>query len=92
MLPEFGAETEPQFSHLLDTSPPKRYSQWDSPLLAKALDGDVPVHQVWRILREHNICLARQHSWCLNMDPEFTFIQVLERAQGFISDGPMEKR
>jgi len=44
MLLKFGIETEQQFSHLLDTLLPKGHSQWNSPLLAKALDGDVPVH------------------------------------------------
>jgi hypothetical protein len=39
-------------------------------LLAKAL-GNVRHHQVWRILRSHNICLERRRSWCIRTDPEF---------------------
>jgi hypothetical protein len=30
------------------------------------------VHAVWRVLRKEGICLARQRSWCVSTDPEFT--------------------
>jgi transposase len=33
--------------------------------------GDVTKHQVWRILRRHNISLERRRSWCVSTDPEF---------------------
>ena len=59
MLLKFGIETEQQFSHLLDTLLPKGYSQWHSPLLAKALDGDVPVHQVWHTSQEVQCLLGK---------------------------------
>lgn len=55
---------------LLDEPPPKGYAQWNGKLLAKAL-GNVSSHQVWRILRSHNICLERRRSWCISTDPEF---------------------
>lgn len=69
--PKYPAETEHRVLALLDDDPPKGFTQWDGPLLAKAL-GDVSVHQVWRILRRHKISLARRHSWCISTDPEFT--------------------
>ena len=28
-------------------------------------------HYVWRILRKHQISLARRRSWCISTDPEF---------------------
>jgi len=55
---------------LLDEPPPRGYAQWNGSLLAAALDG-VSVQQVWRILRQHNICLERRRSWCIGTDPEF---------------------
>ena len=69
--PKYGKEAEQRVLNLLDTAPPKGYSQWDGPLMAKAL-GDVSVHQIWRILRKHKISLTRRHSWCISTDPEFT--------------------
>src|SRR4030042_1111889 len=33
--------------------------------------GDVPKHQVWRVLRRHGIQLQRRRSWCISTDPEF---------------------
>ncbi len=39
-------------------------------MLAAAL-GDVSKHQVWRVLRKHQISLRRRRSWCLSTDPEF---------------------
>jgi len=68
--PKYTIETERRVLALLDESPPKGFTQWDGPLLAKAL-GDVSVHKVWRILRKYNISLARRHSWCISTDPEF---------------------
>jgi len=38
--------------------------------MAQAL-GDVSVHQVWRVLRTHQIHLQRRRSWCVSTDPEF---------------------
>jgi transposase len=39
-------------------------------LLAAHL-GDVPDHQVWRVLRQRGISLQRRRSWCVSTDPEF---------------------
>lgn len=67
---KYDAATEKHVLQLLDESPPKGYSQWNGRLLSKALPG-VSKHQVWRILRRHNICLERRRSWCISTDPEF---------------------
>ena len=63
-------ETDKRVLELLDRKPPKGYSQWNGELLAREL-GDVSSHQVWRILRRHDICLERRRSWCISTDPEF---------------------
>ncbi len=39
-------------------------------MLAEALQ-DVSPDQVWRVLRQHRIQLARRRSWCVSTDPEF---------------------
>jgi hypothetical protein len=49
---------------------PKGYATWAGPRLAKAL-GNVSTHQVWRMLRQLGISLARRRSWCVSTDPEF---------------------
>ena len=67
---KYSAATEKRMLALLDQPPPKGYAQWSGPLLAEAL-GDVNVHQVWRLLRQRGISLARRRSWCISTDPEF---------------------
>jgi hypothetical protein len=42
----------------------------ERPLLAKHL-GDISKHQIWRVLREHEISLERRRSWCISTDPAF---------------------
>jgi transposase len=54
----------------LDTSPPVGYARWNGTLLAKHL-GDISKHQIWRVLREHEISLARRRRWCISTDPAF---------------------
>jgi transposase len=68
--PIYNKDTELRVLHMLDKPVPQGYSTWSGPLVAEAL-GDVSVHQVWRILRTHDISLARRHSWCISTDPEF---------------------
>jgi len=46
----------------LDASPPAGYARWNGTLLAKYL-GDISKHQIWRVLREHEISLERRRSW-----------------------------
>lgn len=67
---KYDRTTEKQVLSLLDEPPPKGYSQWNGNRLAEALPG-VSSHQVWRILRRHDICLQRRRSWCISTDPEF---------------------
>jgi transposase len=66
----YDQATEKRILSLLDTDPPSGYSQWNGPLLAKALK-DVSDDQVWRVLRKHKIQLQRRRSWCISTDPEF---------------------
>jgi len=54
----------------LDAPPPAGYARWNGPLLAKHL-GDISKHQIWRVLREHEISLERRRSWCISTDPAF---------------------
>jgi transposase len=66
----YDKTTEKKVLTLLDQPPPKGYSQWNGNRLAEALP-DVSRHQIWRILRRHDICLQRRRSWCISTDPEF---------------------
>jgi len=67
---KYTSDTETRVLKMLDAKPPEGYSQWNGPLLAKAL-GDVSDDQVWRILRKRGIQLQRRRSWCITTDPEF---------------------
>ena len=66
----YDQTTEKQVLALLDQPPPKGYAQWNGNRLAEVLPG-VSSHQIWRILRRHDICLQRRRSWCISTDPEF---------------------
>ena len=67
---KYDETTAKRVLQLLDQAPPKGYSQWNGRLLSQVLPG-VSKHQVWRILRRHDICLERRRSWCISTDPEF---------------------
>ena len=67
---QYDEATEKRVLEQLDQPPPSGYSQWNGPLLSKAL-GDVSKDQVWRVLRSHDIQLQRRRSWCISTDPEF---------------------
>jgi transposase len=54
----------------LDEPPPTGHSRWDGKLLEQHL-GDISKHQIWRVLRQHEISLARRRSWCISTDPSF---------------------
>lgn len=54
----------------LDEPPPSGYGRWDGNLLAQHL-GDISKHQIWRVLRQHEISLARRRRWCISTDPGF---------------------
>jgi len=65
----YTESTERSILAALDEPPPKGYATWTGPLVAKKLG--ISEHYVWRILRKHQISLARRRSWCVSTDPEF---------------------
>jgi len=68
--PKYTAETGRRILTVLDGSPPRGFSRWTGPLIAKAL-GDVDVQYVWRFLRAQKIDLSGRKSWCESNDPAF---------------------
>src|SRR6266700_2813753 len=68
--PRYTEEFRRQVLSRLEESPPRGQAVWDGPALARHLNTSV--HAVWRVLRKEGICLARQRSWCVSTDPEFT--------------------
>lgn len=54
----------------LDQGPPAGYARWNGTLLAEKLQG-ISKHQIWRVLRRHDISLERRRSWCISTDPAF---------------------
>jgi len=66
----YDEETEHRVLDQLSQDPPPGQATWTAELLAESLT-DVSPHQVWRILRQHNIHLQRSHSHCVSTDPEF---------------------
>jgi transposase len=66
----YMAEHEKRILAALDEPSPAGYGRWDGTLLARHL-GDISKHQIWRVLRRHEISLARRRSWCISTDPCF---------------------
>ena len=66
----YDADHERRIIAALDAPQPKGYARWDGSLLAKHL-GDISKHQIWRVLRAHEISLARRRRWCISTDPAF---------------------
>ena len=66
----YEAEHERRILAALDEPPPAGYGRWDGALLARHL-GDISKHQIWRVLRRHEISLAPRRSWCISTDPCF---------------------
>ncbi len=66
----YDDDTEQRILKALDEKPPAGYARWNGALLADRLDG-VSRHQIWRVLRRHDISLERRRSWCISTDPEF---------------------
>lgn len=54
----------------LKEAPPDGLAHWDGATLAQVLN--VSPDAVWRLLKKEGIQLARQRSWCISTDPEFT--------------------
>ena len=68
--PRYTGEFRKQVLATLEQPSPKGQAVWDGPALAKHLKTSV--HAVWRVLRKEGVGLARQRSWCVSTDPEFT--------------------
>jgi transposase len=66
----YGNEFREMVLKKLSEKPPKGLSSWDGAELAEALG--VSDDAVWRLLRKEGIQLARQRTWCVSSDPEFT--------------------
>jgi transposase len=66
----YEAAHERRILAALDEPPPAGYGRWDGALLARHL-GDISKHQIWRVLRRHEISLARRRSWCISTDTCF---------------------
>ena len=67
---QYEGDHERRILAALDEPPPAGYGRWDGRLLARHL-GDISKHQIWRVLRRHEISLARRRSWCISTDPGF---------------------
>lgn len=66
----YGDDFRNQVLAVLEEPPPEGQAVWDGPAVAEHLKSSV--HAVWRVLRREGICLARQRSWCVSTDPEFS--------------------
>ena len=66
----YDEETE---QHLIDLvpQPPSGHATWTAALLAETL-GEVSVHCVWCVLRQHDIHLQRRRSQEVSTDPVFS--------------------
>lgn len=67
---QYTAETEGRILRQMDEPPPSGHATWSGSLLAEAV-GNVSVHYVWRVLRQHRIDLRGRRSWCESTDPQF---------------------
>src|SRR4029077_14177015 len=66
----YDAQDERRILGALDAPPPAGCARWNGTLLGKHL-GDISKHQIWRVLREHEISLERRRSWCISTEPAF---------------------
>lgn len=66
----YGDHAERRILAALDEPPPDGYARWNGSLLATHL-RDISKHQIWRVLRRHQVSLARRRSWCISTDPHF---------------------
>lgn len=66
----YDVEFREKVLKLLETKPPAGLARWDGPTAAKTLNTSV--HAVWRVLKKEGIVLARQRTWCVSTDPEFS--------------------
>ena len=66
----YGQDFRNRVLKTIELPAPKGQSSWDGASIAKELN--VTSDAVWRVLRKEGICLARQRSWCVSTDPEFS--------------------
>lgn len=66
----YGEEIRNAILKKLEEKPPHGLARWDGATLSEALN--IPSAAIWRILRKEGIQLARQRSWCVSTDKEFT--------------------
>src|SRR6266446_6720913 len=59
---KYTSATEERILKALDEPPPAGYSRWNGRLLAQHL-GEVSQHQVWRVMRKHDLPLERAQGW-----------------------------
>src|SRR6478672_11082016 len=59
---KYTSATEERILKALDEPPPAGYSRWNGRLLAQHL-GEVSQHQVWRVMRKHDLHLERAQGW-----------------------------
>src|SRR6201984_2579156 len=91
---QYEGDHERRILAALDEPPPAGYGRWDGRLLTRHL-GDISKHQIWRVLRRHEISLARRRRGCICTDPGFAqeaadivgvFLQPPENAMVFSVD------
>ena len=66
----YGTEFRNLVLNKLTETPPNGLANWDGATLAAELN--VSDDAVWRLLRKEGIQLARQRTWCVSTDPDFT--------------------
>ena len=66
----YGEEIRNAILKKLEEKPPHGLARWDGVTLSETLS--IPSAAIWRILRKEGIQLARQRSWCVSTDKEFT--------------------
>jgi transposase len=66
----YDGEFRKRVLETLSLEAPNGQARWDGPTIAEYLN--VSVDAVWRLLRQERIQLARQRTWCISTDPEFT--------------------
>lgn len=68
--PTYGQAFRKRVLETLELPPPKGQARWDGGAVAHHLGASPDA--VWRVLRKERIFLARQRSWCVSTDPEFS--------------------
>jgi transposase len=66
---KYGSDFEAAVLKTLEETPPDGMARWDGGSIARRVGASDDA--VWRVLRKHRICVARQRSWCVSTDPNF---------------------